>query len=130
MPWPVYTERLLYVKATSGMHTYTVPEKKRAVVKSVIVVDGIQVTGHTEVKVHGALICMVLFPAPTRSVSLEMTVVAYERETITVFAGVPGIHVTVSGFLFDDQVGAPPANKPAEPSLPELPRPAPQLRAG
>jgi hypothetical protein len=125
VPWPVYTERLLYVKATQGMHTYEVPEGKRAVVKNIMVVDGVQVTGHTETKVHGALVAMFLFPASLRSYSLEMTVVAYERETITVFCGVAGIHVTVSGYLFDDQVGAPPATKPSEPERPELPEPTP-----
>lgn len=101
----VYTERLLTVKGTTGWHVTTVPDGKRAVVTSIVAVDTNNVTGHVQVELHGIMLALVIFPASFRQLSLQLRAVAYERETIQAFAGVAGIDLTVSGYLFDDPVG-------------------------
>ena len=116
----VYSETFINRANESGWFIYNVPVGKRAVVRNVVVVDRLAVTGHAEVHAHLAIVALVIFPAAQRSVSLDMRAVVYGGQSIECFVGVVGIDLMVAGYLFDDApaVSVLPAPPPADPGRP------------
>jgi len=117
----VYSETFINRANESGWFSFSVPVGKRAVVRNVVVVDRLAVTGHAEVHAHLAIVALVIFPAAQRSVSLDMRAVVYGGQSIECYVGVVGIDLMVAGYLFDD---APAAGTLPAPPL-ELDRPPP-----
>lgn len=131
MPWPTYSERFLHHTA-KGPWYYTVPAKHRAVVTSCLIVTSGGVAGWCVVAIGAIYICYADFlPNPGvydreyRNHLYEMRAVAYQGEQISSAASIDGIHLTVSGYLLEDNTGrtGPPAGAATLPALPEIPLP-------
>ena len=124
----VFTQRFLHVEGNTAVavtETYQVPEGKRAVVTSVVSTNTSGSTQWVWVALHGAYVWAHHYLASEAFMQATMRQVAYERETIVGFSAATGLHLIVSGFLFDDPIGKPPETKPGFGDGPELPRPAP-----
>jgi len=121
----VYSETFIRAYGPQGWWTYVVPAGMRAVVRNITVVDGIGVSGHTQVEVEDIIIALAIFPANLRYYSIDCRVVAYQGQDIRCFLAVQGIHVQVSGFLFRDATGATAA--PGEMTVDHTPQVKPSL---
>jgi len=120
-----YSETFIRAYGPQGWWTYVVPAGKRAVVRNVTVVDGIGVSGHTQVEVQGIIVALAIFPASLRFYSIDMRVVAYQGQEIRVFLAVQGIHVCVSGFEFVDDGASTAADGELSYDIGQEGRPAP-----
>jgi hypothetical protein len=109
----LYSETFIEATQATGWFSFGVPMGKRAVIRSVVVTDRLAVTGHCEVHAPNAIVALVIFPGPARSVSLDMRIVVYGGESITAYVGVVGIDLLVAGYLFDDNATA--TNRPSPP---------------
>ena len=117
----VYSFRIAYVEGAGKTVTYTVPEKKRVVVKSVCAFNAGTVDVGVYVRVHGIPAYMSVVPVSTRNISTSMMMVAYERETIELTTTGTATGAMLCGYIFDDPGGAPATGKPIEPGRPALP---------
>lgn len=102
----LYSERLV-ASSSGGVWTFfTVPSSKRAVVRAVDIVNpsGVAATVQIHCGVYGIL--FVALPATPGSYQFRTRAVAYAGEVVGAFPSVSGVYVSVSGYLFDDQVGA------------------------
>jgi hypothetical protein len=112
----VYTQRFLLVEgntAAAVTKTYEVPEGYRAVVTSIMATNTGGGAQWCWVNLHGAYIWAHQFLATDLFKEVTCRQVAYERETIRGFSAATGLHLAVSGFLFEDLVGKPPETKPS-----------------
>lgn len=108
----------MHAQGVDVTDTYRVPTGKRAIVTSFVAAksDTPQV-GSIWLQVAGMWCVCIALPVTKATTSMEMRIVAYQGELLqllTVSAAITGV---VSGYLFDDSVGAPPENKPAPPGL-------------
>jgi hypothetical protein len=120
----VYSERVIYQELPSVWKTVSVPENHRLVIKCVTVVNNTTTQALAIVNVHGQLVINDQVPAASSLIRTSLHIVAYERETISVFMYIQNGAVTVHGFLFKDdnpRVVFPP---PSAGTLPALPVPA------
>jgi hypothetical protein len=104
-----YSERFLQGEGVGVALTYTVPEGKRALVRSIAYAAQAVSGGQIWLRVHGVYTWFAFLPATGGGLSVELRQVAYERETITVSTYVVNIGFHVAGYLFDDPIGRPPA---------------------
>jgi hypothetical protein len=125
----VYTERLLQIEGTGQSRTYTVPEGKRAVLTNITLAKDQSATAATVwFQAHGIWCWYVSLPVTPSAAALALKIVVYERETVVLQTGGANVGAHVSGYVFDDPVGAPPAGKPIEPDDPDfMPGPAGEL---
>ena len=98
----VYSESFIRTEAEGVNVVYTVPEQIRVVVRCVTICNAGAAGAPVYISVHGLLIVAAVIPASVLSVYGDLRVVAYERETIRVFSGGPGVAVTVSGYAFNE----------------------------
>ena len=98
----VYSESFIRTEAEGVNVVYTVPEQIRCVVRCVTICNAGAAGAPVYISVHGLLIVAAVIPASVLSVYGDLRVVAYERETIRVFSGGPGVSVTVSGYAFNE----------------------------
>jgi hypothetical protein len=117
MSWPAYSERFLH-HSGNGWWIYWVPEKRRAIITHISVANAstavVGVTAYIGPIAYYYLGSLAAYSA----VQVPLRQVAYQREDIAIFiAG--GAHVTVSGYLLEDNTGrtGPP------PSVAPLPSP-------
>lgn len=116
----VYTTRFLYTEGPGATKTYTVPDGKRAVVRSVFFMAYAAAGMTFWVTVHGITVVYWSNQAVTAYNSLDVRLVAYERETIQLLTTGPDARAMVTGFLFDDPYGPPAETKPTPPARPEI----------
>lgn len=119
MPSGVYTERLLYGEGNNATDSLTVPENKRLVLTFVTVSSDFTTAVQLWLNVHGVWPLSVVIPVGSKSgYASELRLVAYERETVQILTNGVNIHFMLTGYQFDDPVGAPhwpagPSSKPA-----------------
>jgi hypothetical protein len=125
-----YTQRFVWRKidagASAGYGVYEVPAGYRAVIKSVAAGIGAVADGGAVLIVHGLTLIQFRPQVPFTSLFANMTMVAYERETIEVIVWGSYSACMVSGFIFTDETG--PIGQPENP-FEDLPRPQPRAAA-
>jgi hypothetical protein len=102
LPAPCYSHRFVYVNAPGVWKKWRVPEGKRASIRCVTGVSSTTAGAAMYAKVHGLFVVIRLFPAVESALVQELTVIAYGGELVEAYANVPGLHITVSGFLYED----------------------------
>jgi hypothetical protein len=100
MPWPVYTETFIRTQARNTWTVYTVPAGRRAVVKSVMLVNGGAAAGEVHVQVGETSIVFVPFQAAYANQIFNLTAVAYAGQTVSCLATAISVHQTISGYQF------------------------------
>jgi hypothetical protein len=122
----VYTERLLQIEGVGQTRTLTVPENKRVILTNITMAkDQSAAPATIWFQVHGIWCWYASLPVTPSAVSLACKLVAYERETVVLQTGGADVGAHVSGYVFDDPVGAPPADKSYSPDDPDfVPGPA------
>lgn len=106
MAFPPYTETFLYATGVNTTTTWTVPDGKRAVITSVLASSGIA-GAVALVRLHGHEAMFFAIPVKDTTIDIACRVVVYQRRTISCFCNaVGGMHVHISGYLFDDKSGA------------------------
>ena len=125
MPAPVYTERLMQLEGAGHSVTYTVPDGKRCIVSFVAARTETDPTAQFVLGVHGCYAWGFLCQAGKTSAFDSVRMVAYERETVVGVSIGTDIRAIVTGYVFNDPAGKPPATKPVEPDFPSRPEPAP-----
>lgn len=130
MGWPIYSERFLHHQAT-GYWQFIVPEGKRAVITNVDAISTLAPTPWLNVRVGPITFVYMTFPVPNVAQHEVCRVVAYQGEVIELINEQTGVHVTICGYLFDDQSGAtgPPARSTWRPLQDEKPTEQEQLDA-
>jgi hypothetical protein len=121
----VFTERLLWIETVLDEdQTLTVPESKRVVVKSVCAVNAGTQEGELWLQAHGIWCYRLFIPVATTVVEPGLQLVVYERETLRIATYLSEIGAMVSGYMFDDPIGAPsyPSLLPEGPLEPGPPR--------
>jgi hypothetical protein len=121
-----YSERFLLMSIEKLWVTYTVPPGKRAVVKTISMVNGLDIEALCMAYVAGILVVQRFLPAHSTFFNVGAHLVAYAGEDIGGYLGEVGGGLIVSGFLFDDLGGAstgPPAMQ--APGAPPSSEPAP-----
>jgi hypothetical protein len=114
----VYTTRVLYAKE-AGIYVFTVPAKKRFVVRTITLVNYFAGAVSADVVVHGITIAAIGIPAQYQSANFELRAVAFEGETVRMNISHTGLNGMLTGHLFDDLAGKPPeAGPPARALLP------------
>jgi hypothetical protein len=87
--------------------TFTVPEGKRAVIRTVSFQGGNTAGALIQLDVHGVPSFIWTSPGTWAHQDFETRYVAYERETIRVLTQLHTCGYSVSGYLFADPVGRP-----------------------
>lgn len=105
-----YTFRIAYVEGAPKSVTYTVPERKRVVVTNILAAAGGAASAQCFVAVHGIYAYTFFAPAPYAADRADVKLVAYERETIVLLSAVAEMRAMVTGYIFQDDVGKPPAS--------------------
>lgn len=105
----LYSIRILHCGPPARTLTYTVPDGKRLVIKAVNYVQGNAAGGYVWLQVHGVTCWGRSLPVSFTGGSDAVRIVAYERETVALTTEGADTRVDLSGYLFDDPVGAPPA---------------------
>lgn len=105
MPSEVYTDTVLYSTGVNVTSTWAVPSAKRLVITSLVVASYLGGTGGN-VKVHGRTAFIYAFQAANQTQSFNLRMVAYQRQTVSIFTNSGDIHVWVTGFLLTDSSGA------------------------
>jgi len=106
MSYPIYTHRFLHVLTPNVWVYWTVPTGKRAVIKSILVVNGHDtISQGGQVKIGNGWVC-ISNPAPKSTVNIALTIAAYHGEVLSAFAVGSTSYIAVGGFLFDDPTGA------------------------
>lgn len=118
----LYSERLTYGSGSTGSWELHVPEKKRAIIRSVAVLNSGSDEGTFFALLHGFVFLKVVLPAGDSAYHDGLAHVVYEREQIRMQYYGNDVHFYVSGYLFDDPIGRttdPPTYTPGR--LGELP---------
>lgn len=105
MPWPVYSERLLYTETPGAWWSIEVPAGKRMIVSAIAACRATNAVGQVSVKAHGILVVNQLFPADVYQLNLAVRLTLYERETLQTYLNGTGLSMMANGYLFDDPVG-------------------------
>lgn len=108
----IYSVRFLQHQLANAGQTYWVPDGHRAVVRSV--------TGNSNgaagcvmfVAVAGLYVWSFAFPASQGGKEVELRLVAYAGESLSLYLLGTGLAAHMSGFLFEDGGGAPAAAAP------------------
>lgn len=101
MPSHPYSET--FVRATAGgVYSYWVPPGKRAIVRSVTVMNFVAPPVAVYVAIAGVFIAYLEFQVVASFRSAEYYAVAYSGQEIQVQVGASGMHTTVSGTLLTD----------------------------
>lgn len=125
MPGPVYSERLINKEPATLSGSYVVPPARRAVVRRISVANTTTTARRVWLRAAGSYVWTALLPGPYDGQSLELRLVLYAGELLTVEMDLEGVGAHVSGFVFDDPYGSPAAGL-----LPQLPEPGPPPGAG
>jgi hypothetical protein len=100
--WPVYSHRLLMQATPATWKLWTVPAGYRAVVKSLVVVNGTDTAGKgAQVRLGSGWMLLHNLAART-TVALTAATVCYGGEVLQAWVDIQGITVIVSGYLFAD----------------------------
>jgi len=111
--WPVYTETFIRRRSlAAGTWNWTVPAGKRAIVKSVVVVQTGATAGLAEILINNVACHIVQVPAAASASALELLAVAYAGQVVGAYASQANFDITVSGWLLSD-VGALSSDIPA-----------------
>jgi len=105
VPWPVYSERILFANETVGWLTFTVPEKHRVIVNDIAVANYGGHLNTVQIHIHGNVIYYHPFQASELGDNVSMRQVAYERETIGIWHADHGVTTVISGYVMTDEVG-------------------------
>lgn len=135
MPAPVYSWRFHNHSVGGQTWVYTVPPKKRAVVRFVSMTNYHTPPASGGLSINGVPVWLVLFQDQGNTRMAEVRGVAYEGDEVQLYLGSAEMYGHVTGFLFDDPVGSPtqPGQLPTDPipGFPEPPLPAaPKWPAG
>ena len=91
---------------TSGVWVYwTVPSGKRAVLKSVLVVNGHDTISQGGSVRIGTGFLILSAPAPKSTANIACTIALYAGETLSAFTNGSTSYLSLGGFLFDDPSG-------------------------
>lgn len=101
----VYSETF-HRTAAVGTHVFIVPYGKRAVVKKIECVSFQSAGSVLSVLIGPQYLVYWTATAPVARLSLDTFTVVYGGQSLTITISVSGMHTHVSGFLFDDPVGA------------------------
>jgi hypothetical protein len=98
----LYSERFLTVDAAGSWVVYTVPAKTRAVIQSVacVVVGG--TATQCSLFLGSSYLVNAVVQGNTTLVFTNLRTVAYPGESFGASVTLPGAHMLVSGYLFDD----------------------------
>lgn len=121
----VYTFRVLYAEGAGKTVSYEVPAKKRVVVRSMMSRNGSAGSAEIWLGVHGIYPVVAPIPAWGTLLYPDLSLVAYERETVTIQTTGTNTHCIVTGYIFDDPLGKPASGKPVDPGRIQLPQPEP-----
>lgn len=120
-----YSVRFLLMSIDKLWVTYTVPPGKRAVVKTISMVNGLDTESIVMAYVAGILVVQRHLPAHETEMNSGLHLVAYAGEDIGGYLNEAGGGLIASGFLFDDTAagaagppamtapGAPPSSAPS-----------------
>lgn len=101
----VYSET--FIRAASvGAHVFSVPYGKRAVVKQLEAVSFVGAGATLTIQAAGVYLAYWQLAAAIATRQHSTFAVVYGGQTIVASISESGIHTHVSGFLFDDPVGA------------------------
>lgn len=129
MPWPVYSERLLASSVQNTWVAFMVPVGMRAIVKSVVVANGLAQEATVHVTVGNYYALLRTFPAAVSTYAIDMHAVAYGGEAIQLVNIGSSASTRVDGYLLTDTQAreGPPESAtslPAPRPLPPVPSPS------
>lgn len=102
-----YSVRFMSGRGGNRTETFTVPDRKRAVVRHLSFVYWTGINDAGVLIVHGIPLYFGLGQAPRELVFEEVRFTAYEGETIACNVAGPDVSYAVDGFLFNDDDGTP-----------------------
>ena len=102
-----YSVRFMSGRGSHRSETFTVPDQRRAVVRSVRLFGFTAQPTQVDVRVHGIPVVDWIAPGAYTSLSLDCRLTAYERETIAVYVWGAEVTYALDGFLFVDSGGEP-----------------------
>lgn len=100
-----YTETFLRLIGGGVTKTWTVPAKKRAVVKSFVICQRATTPTLVQLYIANTVLYFREVPGVAATEIFGMTAVAYAGEDIGVYMSNGGCHLTVSGYLLTDLEG-------------------------
>lgn len=109
MPTRVYSEQFVRAIEDSGLYIWPCPLGQRAIVRSVVASNPREGSSIVQVFVGGCALVHYRFQVGDFTVAWDLRCVAYAGENIQVYIGTDGPHVSVAGYLFDDDGQAPAA---------------------
>lgn len=98
----IYTERFLFAAGGSGAVGWTVPGGHRAIITSVVGLNGGGPGGFVMLSVAGTAVWIHTFQVTNSAVAEAMRVPAYAGEVIGGYSSQLYMTLTVSGYLFRD----------------------------
>jgi hypothetical protein len=101
MPWPVYSERFINLDVQDTWATYYVPSRKRAIVRSVVVVNWTTVPAFWQMTLNGWPAFLSQIQAAYETVAYSTALVCYAGDEIACAVNEPDMHLNVSGHLLD-----------------------------
>lgn len=101
MPPRVYTTRFIHGEAV-GKYTLEVPAGRRAVVKSVSMINVGAGQSSVGLAVHGVYVVSFILPVQYKTEYVSLSSVAYEHETIRLEINALPAQVMVTGYLYED----------------------------
>lgn len=97
----VYTERFLLTTVV-GTDQFVVPAGKRAIITSIVGLNGGPAGSNAIVRVAGTAIWIHAYQDTNQSVVANLRVAAYEGEVIAGVLSALYMSLTITGYLFDD----------------------------
>lgn len=107
MAAPVYTERILYWEGGPVQLDWEVPEGKRVIVRQIAARSEHVAGGTVYLGVHGIWAFQIVIPDSTVPGNEALSMVAYERETVSIATSGVSMSVVLTGWVFQDGVGRP-----------------------
>ena len=98
----VYSTRFMIAFGAAVDTSWTVPQGKRIVVRSVLACQSQQETGYYFVQVNGVNAWYRSFPAQATAENTDMRLVLFEGDTLGVYTSRLYLTVFVSGYIFAD----------------------------
>lgn len=102
----IYSETFLRITLAGTIIGYTVPAGHRAVVRSVLAVQGGTLPGQALIWIAGVNTCTIPLPGTYKTENVDCRAVAYAGQKIEGYSTASGINLTISGYLFEDVTGA------------------------
>lgn len=102
----LYSTRFLMASGVAGTFTYSVPNDRLAIIRSVVGLNGGAAGGYTMMTVAGVAVWIYAYPGVNQSRNEEMRLVVSPGETIGAVLSQQYMALTISGYLFPLGAGA------------------------